>query len=108
MKFGAGAQSNCTLSNSCNNMSVDQLFLAQLHTMPNFYSGTEVTALHAVLNETKTAPNLRDASVLLEETYTGIAHLLNGVTFSYAYGTHKHAHLGNLVGTVNVCIRANN
>ena len=76
--------------------------------MRNFYSGTEVTALHAVLKETKTAPNLRDASVLLEEAYTGIAHLLKGVTFSYAYGAHKHAHLGNLVRTVDVCIRANN
>ena len=76
--------------------------------MRNFYSGTEVTALHAVLKETKTAPTLRDASVLLEQAYTEIAHLLNGITFSYAYGAHKHAHLGNLVRTVDVCIRANN
>lgn len=79
-----------------------------MHTMRNFYSGTDVTALRAVLKEMKTAPNLRSASVLLEESDIVIAHLLKGVTVSYAYGTYKHAHLGNLVRTVDVCIRANN
>ena len=47
-----------------------------MHTMRNFYSGTDVTALRAVLKEMKTAPNLRSASVLLEESDIEIAHLL--------------------------------